>query len=146
MVALQPFLDFVEELFGNKRLMLSGIPVTALFRVLEDTIIEVVLEHEVDIAEGKVLVFTYTDDKMSFTGDLANELLYRFPEKVIVVGRKKGDELRMSIRSTGILIPPILDKCLIGLEGYGGGHEFACGANVKERDFEEFVERIKKNI
>ncbi len=96
--------------------------------------------------DGKVLVFTYADDKMSFTGDLANELLYRFPEKVIVVGRKKGDEVRMSIRSTGILIPPVLEKSLSGLEGYGGGHEYACGANVKEKDFKEFIERIKKSV
>src|SRR3989338_2573137 len=69
--------------------------------------------------EDKVLVFTYTDDKMSFTGDLANELLYRFPERVIVVGRKKGDEVRMSIRSKDILIPPILEKSLSGLEEIG---------------------------
>ena len=52
----------------------------------------------------------------------------------------------MSIRSKGILIPKILEKSLVGLEGYGGGHEYACGANVKESDFVEFVKRIKNNI
>jgi single-stranded DNA-specific DHH superfamily exonuclease len=96
--------------------------------------------------DDKILVFTYSDDKMSFTGDLANELLYRFPDKVILVGRKKNEDVRMSIRSRNILIPPILEKSLSGLEGYGGGHEFACGANVKDADFKEFVKRLKSNI
>ena len=94
----------------------------------------------------KLLVFTYSSDKMSFTGDLANELLYRFQDKIILVGRKKNEDVRMSLRSRNTLLPPILEKSLSGLEGYGGGHEYACGANLKERDFEEFVERIKSNL
>ncbi len=105
------------------------------------------LESAVKAAgKEKLLVFNYADDKISFTGDLANELLYKFPDKVILIGRKKDEDIRMSIRSKNIVIPPILEKCLAGLEGYGGGHEYACGANVKERDFKEFVERIKKNV
>lgn len=104
------------------------------------------LENAVkEAGNEKVLVFTYADDKTSFTSDLSNELLYKFPDKIIIVGRKKEDSIRMSIRSKNILIPPILEKSLIGLEGYGGGHEFACGANVNEKDFNEFVGRIKKN-
>ena len=99
-----------------------------------------------NIGKEKILVYTYSDDKMSFTGDLANELLYKFPDKVIIVGRKKNDEVRMSIRSRGIVIPPILEKSLSGLEGYGGGHEYACGANVKQDDFQEFTKRFKENI
>ena len=93
-----------------------------------------------------MLVFTYSDDKMSFTGDLANELLYKFPDKIIIVARRKEDDMRMSIRSSKKIIPPILEKSLIGLEGYGGGHELACGANVKQHQFEEFVERMKKKV
>jgi single-stranded DNA-specific DHH superfamily exonuclease len=94
----------------------------------------------------KVLVFTYSSDNMSYTGDLSNELLYKFSDKLILVGRLKDEDVRMSIRSKNILIPPILEKSLAGLEGYGGGHEHACGANVKKRDFKEFVERLKKDM
>jgi len=99
-------------------------------------------------AEGKekLLVFTYAHDKMSFTGDISNELLYKFPDKVIIVGRKKDEDVRMSIRSRNILIPPILEKSLAGLEGYGGGHEYACGANIKQIDFKEFIKRMEENI
>ena len=99
-----------------------------------------------NVKDEKLLVFTYSDDKMSFTGDLANELLYKFPDKIIIVARRKEDDMRMSIRSSKKIIPPILEKSLIGLEGYGGGHELACGANVKQHQFEEFVERMKKKV
>ncbi len=95
---------------------------------------------------SKIVAFTYSDDKMSFTGDLANELLFRFPGKIILVGRKKEDDVRMSIRSTRIQVRPILEKILVGLDGYGGGHELACGANVKEKDFKEFVRRLEENL
>ena len=97
-------------------------------------------------SDEKLLIFIYPDDKMSLTGDLSNELLYKFPDKIIIVGRRKNDEVKMSMRSKNIILPPILEKALAGLEGYGGGHEFACGANVKEIDFKEFVEKMKKNI
>ena len=52
----------------------------------------------------------------------------------------------MSIRSKKILLQEALEKSLAGLDGYGGGHETACGANVKERDFNEFVSRMKVHL
>lgn len=96
--------------------------------------------------KGKFLIFTYQDDRMSFTGDLANELLHKYPDKVIIVGRKKVEDVRMSIRSTKVLIPDALKKSLHGLEGHGGGHETACGASVKQRDFDEFIKKLKMNL
>tara|TARA_Y100000031_G_scaffold74146_1_gene81829 strand:- start:5699 stop:6724 length:1026 start_codon:yes stop_codon:yes gene_type:complete len=96
--------------------------------------------------KDKLLVFTYDDNKMSFTSDLANELLYKHPDKIILVGRKKDDDIRMSLRSTKTVIPQILEKALMGLEGYGGGHELACGASIKQRDFKEFVERMRESV
>lgn len=108
-----------------------------------DSLLEDALSH---VSKDRLLVFTYEDDKMSFTGDLSNELLYRHPDKLIIVGRKKEGDVRMSLRSKGILIPPMLEKALNGLEGYGGGHEYACGANVAQIDFNEFVSRIRKSV
>ena len=93
--------------------------------------------------KDKILFFRYTDDKMSFTGDLANELLHRHPDKTIIIGREKSGEMRMSLRSKKEL-PPILEKALAGLQGHGGGHEHACGAGVALEDFDEFMARIRE--
>jgi len=96
-------------------------------------------------ADDALFVYSYSGSRMSFTGDIANELLYRIPDKTIVVAREKDDEMRMSLRSNKKL-PPIIEKALEGIEGYGGGHEYACGACVKKKNFKEFLDRIKRLI
>jgi len=96
--------------------------------------------------EDRLVLFTYRDDKTSFTSDLSNEAIYRFPDKIILIAREKNDEMKCSLRSAKAVLPPIIDKCLVGLEGYGGGHEHACGLNIKTRDFEEFVRRLRELI
>jgi len=97
--------------------------------------------------DGKLLVFTYTEDKLSLTKDLSNELLYMFPNSLIVLGRDKSGEMRCSIR-TGLHIDLLqaVKKALIGIEGYGGGHEHACGAAIKKHDFNRFIENLGKEI
>ncbi len=94
-----------------------------------------------------ILLFTYEDDQMSLTSDLSNELLYLYPEHLIMIARKHNGEYKYSLRSAGkYAIPPMLEKALEGVEGYGGGHTYACGGCVKERDNEKFVEAIRAEL
>ncbi len=93
-----------------------------------------------------VAVFTYTDDSTSFTSDLANEMTYRFPTKVVIVGRIKNEEVKCSIRATQKVLPPLVEKALVGLHGFGGGHEYACGLNIRKDEFDEFVRRFKEMV
>jgi len=39
-----------------------------------------------------------------------------------------------------------LTRALIGIEGYGGGHEHACGAAIKKHDFKRFVENLRREL
>lgn len=96
--------------------------------------------------DDKLLLYVYDETTTSFTSDLSNELLYRFPEKIILVGRKKGDEIKFSFRSTKLLLPPVVENILKGVEGYGGGHEHACGVCIKKRYFGEFLNNLKKEL
>ncbi|MBI4159100.1 hypothetical protein HY500_02475 [Candidatus Woesearchaeota archaeon] len=99
--------------------------------------------------EDKLVVFTYSHKKYSFSSELSNELIYRYPDKVILVGREQNEEVKGSLRSSessGIELPSILSKSLEGLEGQGGGHTFACGFHVKKQDFIKFKNRIQKSI
>ncbi|MBI2650146.1 DHH family phosphoesterase [Candidatus Woesearchaeota archaeon] len=92
------------------------------------------------------VIFTYKDDKTSFTSDLGNEAIYRFPNKIVLIAREKNEEMKCSLRSSKIILPPLIEKALAGLEGYGGGHEHACGLNIKTHHFEEFVKRFREMI
>ena len=83
---------------------------------------------------------------MSFTSDLSNELLHKHPSKVVVIGREKSREMKCSLRSKNISLPDKINKALEGLEGYGGGHEFACGTVVNKDHFNKFLERLKEQL
>ena len=96
--------------------------------------------------DDKIIVFTYPGKKMSFTGELSNELLYKFPERVNLVGREKSGFVRCSIRSRDYVLPLLLKKALVGIRGYGGGHDHACGASIKKDDFELFVDKFKEAV
>ncbi len=94
-------------------------------------------------SQNSILLFTYKEDTMSFTGDLANELLHECPDKVIIIARNKGGRYKCSLRSAKYDLPPLLENAFAGLDGYGGGHEHACGSNVAEKDFPEFLQRLE---
>lgn len=97
--------------------------------------------------EDPLLVFTYSDETTSLTSDLSNELLYLYPEKLIMIARRHGGEYKYSIRSAGKQdVPSMLNKALKGINGYGGGHKFACGACIKERDNEHFIDSFREQI
>jgi single-stranded DNA-specific DHH superfamily exonuclease len=93
---------------------------------------------------SKLVLFYYTEQQWSFTANLANELSALYPGKVVLIARRKGDELKCSLRGKNIL--PMIEKSLSGLQGGGGGHPDACGAVVKESDWEEFLRRFKAEI
>lgn len=97
-------------------------------------------------SKDKVFLFIYKHDQVSLTKDLANELLFRNSDKVVVVGREKSDEVKLSLRARNIELPPLIENALKGLDGYGGGHEYACGANVKKKDFGKFMSCLRKDL
>lgn len=97
-------------------------------------------------SKDKLVVFTYSEDQTSFTSELSNEMIYLHPEKIILVAREKNEEMKCSLRSSKIVLPPLINKAMAGLNGYGGGHEHACGINISKYHFEEFVERLTKAV
>ncbi|MEM4268100.1 MAG: DHH family phosphoesterase [Candidatus Woesearchaeota archaeon] len=96
--------------------------------------------------DRSILLYIYPQNRMSFTGDLANELAYMFPDKVIIIGREKSGEVKLSLRSERYNLPDVIENALYGLQGYGGGHEHAAGAVVKTEDFDSFVNRLKASL
>jgi len=99
------------------------------------------------VTDDKLFVFLYTDDRLSLTKDLANELLYLLKDKVIILGREREGEMRCSLRAPGKKpLSKALEKALVGLQGYGGGHEQACGAAIKQEDWEQFLVNLRREL
>ena len=100
-----------------------------------------------DVGEEKIIIYTYPESKMSFTGDVTNELLYLYPDKIILVGRESSGQMKCSIRSPKNLpILSALQTTLLDFNGYGGGHENACGAVLEKEDFKAFLDQFKENL
>ena len=96
-----------------------------------------------NIDEGKFLFFQYAGD-LSMSSDLANELSYMFPKKIIVVIYISGVKANISVRGK-----KIRDKVLMAIrdldDATGGGHEDAVGAKIKVEDIEKFKERLENS-
>ncbi len=100
---------------------------------------ELFARAQASVNESRIILFTYEENEYSMTGELSNELLYRHPDKLILIGRQKGGHMRCSLRSTNIILPPLVNESVRELGGHGGGHEHACGCSVPVEKFEEFV-------
>ncbi|MFH0936084.1 MAG: DHH family phosphoesterase [Candidatus Woesearchaeota archaeon] len=96
--------------------------------------------------KDNVLLFTYSAKEYSLSNFLSNELIYNFPDVLVIVAREKDDNVRLSLRSQTHLLPKLIEKALYGIDGYGGGHEHACGGNVAKKDFIKFIDSIKEQI
>lgn len=106
---------------------------------------EVLAQARKNISKGKIVLFTYNSTQWSFTTNIANELSALYPKKVIIVAREKSGSMKCSIRAQ-YPIAGALEKALVGIEGYGGGHPNACGAVIKEEDWPRFLENFKEEL
>ena len=93
----------------------------------------------------KVIFFQYGGE-LSLSADLANELSYRFPGKVLIVAYIKGSIANVSVRGK-VNIRDITLKAINQIEGStGGGHEHATGAKLKVEDLPRFKEFFEKEV
>ena len=91
-----------------------------------------------------IICWIYAGSKDSFSKDIANRMLYDNQDMVIIVGREKDGLVKMSMRARNFILPPVLEQALQGIEGHGGGHEHACGAQVRADQFKTFLEQFRK--
>ena len=91
--------------------------------------------------QGGVLFFTYSGD-LSISQYAANELLYKYPHKVIVVVYTRGDVSNISLRWENDIRTATINS-VKDIEGAsGGGHEHATGARVPADKLLFFKERL----
>ena len=98
---------------------------------------------------NKEFIYFEYSGKASFTKTISEELCHKFTKHkvVLVVFKKdKSDQISFSFRGNNFDVNKLVRKSLEGLNGIGGGHKFAAGGMVKEKDFEEFKKIIFENI
>jgi len=103
---------------------------------------------EVRKNKGKIAAFRYASDEVSFTSDLANELIHRYPKKIIAVSRIKDEMIRISLRTSlnNVELPGVINKIFSEMKGSGGGHEHAAAVEIHKDDFEKFIKLLRKYV
>ncbi len=104
------------------------------------------IKNNIKVTDDNFIIFKYYDNKLAISSMLSNEFLYKHPDKITIIAREKNDEIMLSLRSGKIKIVDKLKKALEGINGYGGGHDLACGACVKKEDFDKFIENLRREI
>ena len=104
------------------------------------------LLKKVESTPGKnILFFNYAGD-LSISQYTANELVYKHPEKAVIVAYTKGNISNVSLRWKKDIRTATINA-LKGIEGAsGGGHEHSCGARVPSDKLNEFKENLTKEI
>lgn len=103
---------------------------------------EIIKNVKVD-KKDSIILFTYNNGN-SFTVDLANELLYKHPNKIIIIARETAGSYKCSLRASKFELNKLLEKVLNKIPGKGGGHEHACGAVIQSENFEEFIQLLRE--
>lgn len=132
-----------DEILGEKSP--AGKFLLKRFEKINQKYQELIDEAKKQATRDQVFVYQYSEDKWSFSAVLANELTNLFPDKVIIACRRKSGEMKCSLRAQFPIVDA-LKKALEGVEGFGGGHPVACGAVVKEEDWDLFLRQFKKEL
>ena len=114
------------------------------FNQIETKYRKLLNKAEESVKDEKLLFFQYGGD-LSISAELANELSYKFPKKIVVVAYLMGAKANISVR--GKSVRGKIMKAIEGLESAtAGGHEDAVGARVNVEDLDNFRERLKEMI
>lgn len=95
--------------------------------------------------ENGIYFYNYKGER-GFSMTLSDEMnhVQSDSDVVAICFNKKGKEFyQCSFRSKKTNVPNLINKCMEGLDGGGGGHPQAAGARISKEDFDIFKKRIK---
>jgi len=95
--------------------------------------------------KGKLVYFQYSGD-LSLSSNLSNQLMYEFPDKIIVVVYINKEIANISLRGDDRVLDLTL-KAIEDIEGAtGGGHKRATGAKVPFSELSKFKGNVERFI
>jgi len=106
---------------------------------------KLIKKAKLEIKDSEKLFFFKYGGDISMSADIANKLMYLFPEKIIVVAKVADYKAGLSIRGKNIREKVV--KVIENIEGAtGGGHEDAVGAQMRAGDLEKFEKELRKSV
>ena len=136
MQAKGPF-DIIQENSHTKQILKRYNEINSRYQIL--------IEKARKQAGGKLIFFQYGGN-LSLSANIANQLIYEYPDKIIVVVYIKGDVANISLRG-GEDIRSLTLKAIEGIEGAtGGGHKNATGAKMSVSELPKFKGEVERLV
>jgi single-stranded DNA-specific DHH superfamily exonuclease len=90
--------------------------------------------------DDPILFHVFGELEISLVGELANELIHRYPDKVVVLARSSKGDHKLSIRSASVPVAHAVAEAMrvSQVRGNAGGHTHACGGKIPDEDFPRF--------
>lgn len=130
-------MDILEENSKTKQILKRYKEINSRYRQL--------IKKAKEQVKGKLIYFQYGGN-LSLSGNIANQLSYEFPDKIIVAAYIKGDVANISLRG-GEDIRKLTLKAIEGIpDATGGGHKNATGAKMSVSYLPKFKEKIEELI
>ncbi|MBD3252692.1 hypothetical protein GF386_03105 [Candidatus Pacearchaeota archaeon] len=132
-------IDILEENSRTKQILKRFSEINSKYQLL--------MEKARNQIKGKLVYFQY-GGPLSLSANISNQLIYEFPNKVIVVVYIKGDVANISLRSyKDVDVRKLTLDAISGIEGAsGGGHKNATGAKMSVSDLPRFKDKIEKLV
>jgi single-stranded DNA-specific DHH superfamily exonuclease len=133
MVKAKGPLDILEENSNTRQILNRYNEINSKYQDLMEKARELI---------GKKLIYFQYGGNLSLSANLANQLIYEYPDKIVVVVFINGEIANISIRGKGNIRKLTLEA-IEGIESAtGGGHESATGAKMSISDLPKFKEKL----
>jgi len=137
MIKTKSPLDILEENSKTKQILKRFNEINSKYEQL--------MEKAREFVDKKMIYFQYGGG-LSMSGNIANQLIYEFPDKIIIVVFINGDIANISLRGKGNIRKLTLDAIAEIESASGGGHEMATGARMSVSDLPIFKDKIEKLV
>jgi len=134
MISSKSPLDILEESSKTKQILSRYNEVNGKYQQL--------MEKARALA-GKNLIYFQYGGSLSLSANLSNQLIYEFPDKIVVVVFISGDVANISIRGKGNIRKLTLEAIEEIPGATGGGHENATGAKINVSYLPNFKEKVE---
>ncbi|MEN9626246.1 MAG: hypothetical protein RL557_574 [archaeon] len=130
-------MDVLQENLKTKQMLKRYKEINAKYQLL--------IQKALESVDENIVYFQY-GGSLSLSAHIANQLIYEFPDKLIIVAYINGDFANISLRWKKDVRSLTLEA-LQGIEGAsGGGHKQATGAKLSVSDLPKFKEKIEELV
>ncbi|MEM0215548.1 MAG: DHH family phosphoesterase [Archaeoglobaceae archaeon] len=137
----------LSALLGDEKALKSGLEIAEKFTT---EILEEITKRRKEVREGFCIRYLIMDDSVS-TSPIATILSrYLIPDKpIVVLNIKRDGKVKVSARTTEKIaqrldLAEVMRLSALRVNGVGGGHRVAAGANIDKDKIEEFLKEVDR--